>query len=130
MVGLAEKIKQRRHEIDVTDWLPNSPGTCLTRNPDQQGNTRSFFKHCFFPKEMMRPQAVAMIARVHNDRVVSQLASFKAGKDGANALIYQRNQAEITLLDTPVFFRRDAEKQLSWQPLSIQRCFRFLPFAH
>src|SRR6266542_1660115 len=79
---------------------------------------------------MMRAQAVTMIARMHNDRAVSQIPSFKAGEDGANALIHQRNQAEIALLDTPVFLRSDAKKQLSREPLPVENSFRLLPFAH
>ena len=71
MFGLAEKIKQGRHEIDVTNWMRNSFGACLTRKLDQEGNASRFFEHCFFPEEMMRPQAVTMIASVHNNRVIS-----------------------------------------------------------
>ena len=70
MIWLAEKIKQRWHKIDVTDWLLNSLSACLTREPDQERNARGFFEHCFFPEQVMRAQAVAMIARVHNDRVI------------------------------------------------------------
>src|SRR6266496_738058 len=130
MVWLAEKIKQRWHKIDVTDWLLNSFDARLTRKPNQQGNTRGFFEHCFLPEEMMRAQAVAMIARVHNDRSVSQVPSFKAGEDSANALIHQRNQTEITLFNTPIFLRGDAKKKLSGQSLPIEESFRLLPFPH
>src|SRR6266480_6943850 len=130
MARLAKKIKQRRHKIDVTDWLRNGFGTCLTKDSNQQRNMGSFLEHCFFPEQMMRAQAVAMIACVHNDRVFGQVTSFKTGKDGSNALIHQRNQAKVTLFDTPIFLRGDAEKQLSRQSLSIQDRFRLLPFAH
>ena len=71
-----------------------------------------------------------MIARVHNDRVITQTQSFQATKNGADALVHQCDQSEITLLNTAVFLGSDAKKQLSRQPLSIQDCFRLLPFAH
>src|SRR5215468_6684164 len=130
MVRLAEKIKQGWHEIDVTDWLPNSFDARLTRESNQEGNPRGFFKHCLFPKEMVRTQTVAMIARVHDDRIFNQVASFEAGEDSANALIHQRNQAEIALLDTPVFFWSNTKEQLSMQALSIEQSFLLLPFPH
>src|SRR4030095_177316 len=100
MFGLAKKIQQRRHKIDVTDWLLDGFGACLTRKPNEERNARGFFEHGFFSEKMMRTQAVAMIACVHNNRILSQTASFQAGEDGANALIHQRYQAEIALLDT------------------------------
>src|ERR1043166_5874487 len=78
----------------------------------------------------MRAQTVAMVARVHNNRVVSQATSFKAGEDGANALIHQRNKPEIALLDTSIFLGSDPEKQLHGQSLPIKDCFGLLPFAH
>src|SRR5262249_21044639 len=114
----------------MTDCLANSLGPCLTREPDQKGNTRSFFEHCFLPEKMMRAQAVAMIARVHNNCVVSQVPSFEAGQDGANTLIHQRDKPEITLLDTPIFLRGNTEEQLVWQSFPIENSFRLLPFAH
>jgi hypothetical protein len=70
MIWLTEKIEQGRHEIDVTDWLRNGFAPCLTWQPNQERNTRSFFEHCFFSEEMMCAQAVTMVARVHNDRFV------------------------------------------------------------
>ena len=108
----------------------DSFGTGLTREPDQEGNTRGFFEHCFFPEQVMPAQAVAMIARVHNDRVIPQTQSFQATKNGAHALVYQCDESEIALLNTAVFRRSDAKKQLGRQPLSVQDCFRLLPFAH
>src|SRR5437867_1519057 len=130
MIRLAEKIKQRRYETDVTNRLLNGFGACLTRKSNQERNARCFFEHCFFPKKMMRAQAVAVVARVHNNRVVGQAASFNAGEDCANALIYQCDQPEIALLDTPVFLRGDAKEQLSLQSLPVANSFRLLPFAH
>src|SRR5437660_6920851 len=79
---------------------------------------------------MMSAQAVAMVACVHNNRVIGQAASVNAGEDGANALIYQCDQAEIALLDTPVFPRGDAKEQLNRQSLPVANGFRLLPFAH
>jgi hypothetical protein len=62
----------------VTDRTLDSFGAGLTREPDQEGNTRGFFEHCFFPEQVMRAQAIAMIARVNNDRVISSDQSFQA----------------------------------------------------
>ena len=78
----------------------------------------------------MRAQAVAVVARVHDNSVVSQTESFEAGENGTNALINQCNQSEIALFDAPIFLGSDAKKQLSRQPLSIQNCFGLLPFPH
>ena len=78
----------------------------------------------------MRAQAVAVIASVHNDRVITQAQSFQATKNGAYASVHQRDEAEVALLNTAVFLRSDAKKQLSRQSLSIQDGFRLLPFAH
>ena len=61
---------------------------------------------------MMGAQAIAVVARVHDNGVLSQTESFEASENGTNALIHQRNQAEITLLNTPIFLRGDAKKQL------------------
>src|SRR6266550_5024152 len=115
MFRLAEEIEQRRHEIDVTSRMGNAFAACLSREANEQWNARGFFEHCFFPKKMMRAEAVAVIAGVNNDRVVSQAASFKAGQDGADALIHERHQPEIALLDASVFFRRDPKEQLKRQ---------------
>src|SRR5437763_13741045 len=79
---------------------------------------------------MMGAQAIAVVARVHDNGVLSQTESFEASENGTNALIHQRNQAEITLLYTPIFLRGDAKKQLSGQPLPVENSFRLLPFAH
>src|ERR1044072_1444904 len=108
----------------------DSFGAGLTREPDQEGNTHGFFEHCFFPEKMMRAKAVAMIACVHNNRMITQTRSFQATKNGADALVHQCDEPEITLLNTAVFLRSNSKKQLSRQPLSIQDCFRLLPFAH
>jgi hypothetical protein len=130
MIRLTEEVKQRWHKIDVTHRVRNSFARSLARQPNQEWNTCGFFEHCFFSEEMMGAQAVAVVARVHDNSIVSQTESFDAGEDGTNALIHQRNQAEITLLNTPIFLRSDAKKQLSGQPLSIQNRFRLLPFPH
>src|SRR5207247_8916728 len=95
MIRLAEEIEQCRYKIDVTDWLLNGFAPCLTWQPDQERNARGLFEHCFFPKEMMRAQAVAVVARVHDNRVLSQTESLKAGKDGADALLNQRHVPNV-----------------------------------
>src|SRR5438034_11159800 len=79
---------------------------------------------------MMGAQAIAVVARVHDNGVLCQTESVEASENGTNALIHQRNQAEITLLYTPIFLRGDAKKQLSGQPLPVDNSFRLLPFAH
>src|ERR1700756_1010752 len=110
MVWLPEKIKQRWHKIDVTDWLWDTRGACLSRKPNQQRNACGFFELCFFYEKMMRAQAVAVIACVHNDRVITQAQSFQATKNGAYTSVHQGNQTKIPLLNTAVFLKADAKK--------------------
>ena len=57
-------------------------------------------------------------------------ASFQTTKNCADALIDQRDQAEVTLLDAAVFVGCNPEEQLNRQPLPIQQRFSLLPFAH
>ena len=59
---------------------------------------------------MMRAEAVAVVARVHHDRIFRQAAPFQTTKNRADALIDQRDQAEVTLLDAAGFLRCDAEE--------------------
>src|SRR2546423_8443277 len=98
----------------------------LAREPNQPWNARGFFEHGFFPEKMMRAQAVAVVARVHHDRVLTQATSFQTAKDRADTLIDQRDQAEVTLLDATVFIRCNPEEQLNRQPLPIQQRFSLL----
>src|SRR5437867_6956570 len=79
---------------------------------------------------MMRAQAIAVVARVNNNRVITQAQSFQATKNRADALINQRHQAEVPLLDAPIFFGRNPEKQLSGQAVPVKNRFRLLPFSH
>src|SRR5438046_1066649 len=130
MIRLAEEIEQCRYKIDVTDWLLNGFAPCLTWQPDQERNARGLFEHCFFPKEMMRAQAVAVVARVHDNRVLSQTESLKAGEDAADALVNQRNEPEVALFNAAIFFRCDPKEQLSGQALPVQNRFGLLPFSH
>src|SRR5437867_13247893 len=98
MIRLAKKIEQRRHEIDVTHRLRNDFAAFLTRQPDQVRNARGFFEHYLFPEQMMRAEAVAVVARVHDDRFVSQAVSFQAIQTGTDALIYQRDRPELSTI--------------------------------
>jgi hypothetical protein len=59
---------------------------------------------------MMRTKAVAMVACVHDNRVITKIASFETLENRADALIYQGNKAEVPLFDAPVFVGRDSEK--------------------
>ena len=79
---------------------------------------------------MMRAEAVAVVARVHHNRVLLYAASFQTTKNRADALIDQRDQAEVTLPDAAVFVGCNPEEQLHRQPLPIQQRFSLLPFAH
>src|SRR5438132_7687154 len=124
MFRLAKKIEQRRNEIDMTHRLRNDFAAFLTRQPDQVRNARGFFEHYLFPEQMMRAQAVTVIARVHDDRIVSQADSFQAIKNGTDALIDQRDQPEISPFNASIFLERDSEEQLNGQSFSIQYCFR------
>src|SRR5215471_17907187 len=79
---------------------------------------------------MMRAQTVAVVARVHHNRVLAYAASFQTTKNCADTLIDQRDQTEVTLLDATVFVGCNPEEQLNRQPLPIQQRFSLLPFAH
>ena len=79
---------------------------------------------------MMRAKAVAMIARVHDNRIASQAASFNTVENRPYASINERNQTQVALLDAAVFFGRNPKKQLSRQSLPVENGFRLLPFAH
>src|SRR5436305_3848915 len=103
---------------------------CLTRQVNQKWNARGFLEHCFFPEELMRAETVAMIARVHHDCIAIQAASFNTFKNRAYASINERDQTQITLFDTPVFFGRNTKKKLGRQSLPIENSFLLLPFAH
>ena len=59
---------------------------------------------------MMRAEAVAVVARVHHDRVLLYAALFQTTKNCTDALIDQRDQAEVTLLDAAVFVRGNPEE--------------------
>jgi hypothetical protein len=130
MARLAEKIEQRRHEIDVAYRLRDHFRARLPRQSNQPRNARGFLKHCLLPEEMVRAEAVAMVARVNNDRVVSQAESFQTRQNCADALIDQRHQPEIPLFDAAVFVRRNSKEQLSGKPFTIEERFGLLPFAH
>src|SRR4029077_3065183 len=110
MSWLPEKFEQRRYEIDMTHCLRNHFAAPLIGQPNQQRNARSFFEHCFLPEDMMRAKAVAVVARVHNDRIASQAASFKTFENCANASINEHNQPEITLFDAAVFVWCNSEE--------------------
>ena len=71
VLWLAKKIEECRYEVDVTHRLRNDFAAFLTVKPDQERNPRSLFEHYFFAEQMMRAQAVAMVARVHDDCVVA-----------------------------------------------------------
>src|SRR4029453_7988695 len=79
---------------------------------------------------MMGAQAIAVVARVHDNSVLSQTESFEASENGTNALIHPRNHAEITLLNTPIFPGGAAKTKLGRQPPPEENSFRLLPFPH
>ena len=79
---------------------------------------------------MMRAEAVAVVAGMYDDRLVSQTASFQTSKNRADALIDQRHKAKVPLFDASVFFERDPEEQLTRQAFSIEDRFRLLSFVY
>src|SRR6266568_901511 len=80
----------------MTHWLRNYFTARLVRQPNQQRNARGFFEHCFFPEKVMRAKAVAVVARMHNDRVLVQAEPFQAAKNGADALIHESDKTCVS----------------------------------
>src|ERR1043166_1359299 len=119
MARLTKKVEQGRHEIDVAHCMRNHLRACLARQSNQPRDARGFFEHCFFSEEMMRAQAVAVVARVHHNRVLRYAVPFQTTKNCADTFIDQRDQTEVTLLDAAVFIGCSPEEQLNWQPLAI-----------
>src|SRR4030095_16014433 len=83
-----------------------------------------------FCKQMMRPQAVAMVARMHDDRVVAQAKSLQATKNGTDALIDQGNQSQIALFNAAIFVGGNPKEKLMGQTLPINNRPGLLPFTH
>ena len=83
MVRLAENIKQRRHEIDVTDSLLNGLRRVFAQEAESTEERVWPLRTLFLSRRGDARQAVAVIARVHNDRVITQAQSFQATKNGA-----------------------------------------------
>src|SRR4030095_4734787 len=83
-----------------------------------------------FCKQMMRPQAVAMVARMHDDRVVAQAKSLQATKNGTDALIDQGNQSQIALFNAAIFVGGNPKEKLMGQTLPIKNRPGLLPFTH
>src|SRR4029077_14557743 len=105
--ALTKQLQQGRQKIDVTDGLIDSHAATLPRHPNQIRHPRCFFEHHFLSKKLMCAEAVPMVARVHNDRLLHQAEPFQRAKDGFDTSIYQRYQPEVSQFDPAVFFRRN-----------------------
>ena len=68
--GLTKQLQQGWQKIDVIDWLIDPDAATLPRHPNQIRHPRRFFEHHFLAKKLMCAEAVTMVTRVHDNRLV------------------------------------------------------------